>query len=311
MAKKEEKKQLPINDMNPRQQRLQRKRWRKNYRSYYQRKKQKERTATMLIENTPPTSPSILYNSNIGIQENNIREPSPLETPLLNSNSASPILGTSRTLKESGIIEGNHLSEPDANTSTVASPSGHQPISSFTITWNYSESGHGKGAPDGVGAIMKRTADRAVYQGQDIKNLDDFINIIDQNLKKVKLRIVSDYDVAEKDLLFPQKVKSFPGCMKMHQLVWNLDTPTIAVRKLSCTDKTCLYHAIRCKHMKHLEFYYLEECQKNMTVTPLASSSRVLAEISQSFWAPLNESSDESIIAKTDEKKTQNKRNEI
>ncbi|KAL4704252.1 hypothetical protein ACJJTC_016270 [Scirpophaga incertulas] len=201
-------------------------------RSYYQRKKQKERTATMLIENTPPTSPSILYNSNMDIQENNIREPSPLETPLLNSDSASPILGTSRTLKEPGILEGNHLSEPDANTSTVASPSGHQPISSFTITWNYSESGHGKGVPDGVGAIMKRTADRAVCQGQDIKNLDDFINIIDQNLKKVKLRIVSDYDVAENDLLFPQKVKSFPGCMKMHQLVWNLDTPTIAVRKL-------------------------------------------------------------------------------
>ncbi|KAL4704406.1 hypothetical protein ACJJTC_007682 [Scirpophaga incertulas] len=85
----------------------------------------------------------------------------------------------------------------------------------------------------------------------------------------------------------PQNVKSFPGCKKMHQVVWNLDTPAIAVRKLSCTDKTCLHHAIRCKHMKHLGFYYLKECQKNMTVTPLASSSR--AEISQFFWGPLNE----------------------
>lgn len=35
IRRKKEKKQLPINEMNPRQQRLQRKRWRKNYSAYY------------------------------------------------------------------------------------------------------------------------------------------------------------------------------------------------------------------------------------------------------------------------------------
>ncbi|OWR42782.1 hypothetical protein KGM_211517 [Danaus plexippus plexippus] len=38
------------------------------------------------------------------------------------------------------------------------------------ITWNYTEAGHGKGAPDGVGAVLKRTADKMVSYGRDIGN---------------------------------------------------------------------------------------------------------------------------------------------
>lgn len=42
------------------------------------------------------------------------------------------------------------------------------------FSWNYSEAGHGKGAPDGFGAVCKRTADRIVALGEhlvDIKKL--------------------------------------------------------------------------------------------------------------------------------------------
>ena len=35
-------------------------------------------------------------------------------------------------------------------------------------TWNYSESGHGKRAADGIGDSLKRLADRLVVQGEDI-----------------------------------------------------------------------------------------------------------------------------------------------
>lgn len=160
-----------------------------------------------------------------------------------------------------------------------------------TITWNYSESGHGKGAPDLVGAVIKRTADRAVAQGQDIKDLDDFLNIMNQNLKKIKLRTVSEYDIGEKDLLFPQNVKSFIGCMKMHQIVWNLHFPVIAVRTLSCTDKYCLDKAIQCNHNKHLGFYQLSnDCEKNLPVTPLADSTKILKNIGEAFWTDSDDS---------------------
>ncbi|XP_022821191.1 uncharacterized protein LOC111361843 [Spodoptera litura] len=166
------------------------------------------------------------------------------------------------------------------------------------ITWNYSESGHGKGAPDGIGAVMKRTADRAVSQGQDIKDMQDFVNVMEQNLKKVKLRTVSEYDVCEKDFLFPQNVKAFPGCLKMHQIVWNFESPIVAVRKLSCIDQNCLHQTVNCNHKKHLGFYHLEdEIQHNNTdtVTPLADSTRQLREIGQSFWTSSNEPDTQNI----------------
>lgn len=35
-------------------------------------------------------------------------------------------------------------------------------------TWNFFEASHGKGAPDGVGGVLKRLADQLVSQGHDI-----------------------------------------------------------------------------------------------------------------------------------------------
>lgn len=35
-------------------------------------------------------------------------------------------------------------------------------------TWNFFEASHGKGAPDGVGGVLKRLADQLVSQGRDI-----------------------------------------------------------------------------------------------------------------------------------------------
>ena len=37
-------------------------------------------------------------------------------------------------------------------------------------TWNFFESSHGKGAPDGVGAALKRSADNLISHGRDINN---------------------------------------------------------------------------------------------------------------------------------------------
>ena len=35
-------------------------------------------------------------------------------------------------------------------------------------TWNFSEAGHGKGVPDGIGATVKRLADCLVLRGHDV-----------------------------------------------------------------------------------------------------------------------------------------------
>jgi heptaprenylglyceryl phosphate synthase len=47
-----------------------------------------------------------------------------------------------------------------------------------SLEWLYSEAGHGKGAPDGVGAVAKRMADAHLAQGGSITNSDDFIQLL-------------------------------------------------------------------------------------------------------------------------------------
>ena len=42
-------------------------------------------------------------------------------------------------------------------------------------TWNFHESGHGKGVPDSVGGALKRTANNLVIHGHFIKDSASFI----------------------------------------------------------------------------------------------------------------------------------------
>lgn len=62
-------------------------------------------------------------------------------------------------------------------------------------TWNFWEAGHGKGAADGIGGLVKRTCDRAVAMGKDVTDAEVFLNTINhQNINsflsmEVKLTI--------------------------------------------------------------------------------------------------------------------------
>jgi hypothetical protein len=55
--------------------------------------------------------------------------------------------------------------------------------------WIYSESGLGKGAPDGVGAALKRMADSHVSRGNSVLNANDFLIVGRQS--KILLKMVS------------------------------------------------------------------------------------------------------------------------
>ncbi len=56
-----------------------------------------------------------------------------------------------------------------------------------TFAWHYSEAGHGKGAPDGVGATLKRTCDRVVGHNRDIANFDQFLQCVTERVKRIKI----------------------------------------------------------------------------------------------------------------------------
>nr|CAI5844105.1 unnamed protein product [Callosobruchus analis] len=61
-----------------------------------------------------------------------------------------------------------------------------------SLHWHYSESGHGKGAPDGVGAVVKRTADRLVAMGRDIPDLQNYREITYDRLRYTDVYSSSD-----------------------------------------------------------------------------------------------------------------------
>lgn len=89
-----------------------------------------------------------------------------------------------------------------------------------TITWNYSESGHGKGAPDGIGAVLKSTADNLVTFGQDVSTFDQFIDIVKQNVENIAIMTVDEDDILAKGTLLPKNLKPFQGTLNVHQVLW-------------------------------------------------------------------------------------------
>jgi len=92
------------------------------------------------------------------------------------------------------------------------------------FVWNYSISGHGKGAADGVGAVLKRTADMKVAQGADIADVSKFYSVLNTSCPGIIVYQVPGEDIlmAEREL---KNVHSTPfkGIMNVHQIIWNLE----------------------------------------------------------------------------------------
>lgn len=102
------------------------------------------------------------------------------------------------------------------------------------VLWNYSESGHGKGAPDGVGGVLKRTADRIVACAKDIPDLETFVHLL-KECQGVEIYTVSDKDILDVDDLLPKNLVPFKGTMKTHQAVWCQEDPAkVYFRHLTC-----------------------------------------------------------------------------
>lgn len=110
-----------------------------------------------------------------------------------------------------------------------------------TVFWNYSESGHGKGAPDGVGAVLKRTADRITAEGKDVNSFEAFYETLKANVKGVHLDVVYEHQITEiEQLLSEYDVVTFKGSMKVHQVISSANNETM-FRTLTC------YSCINCK----------------------------------------------------------------
>lgn len=113
------------------------------------------------------------------------------------------------------------------------------------ITWNYTEAGHGKGAADGVGGTMKRTAHKLVSYSKDVNNFEAFCNLVIPEIPGIKIMVVPLDDIEKHNLSKEEKMSILPfvGTMKVHFLKWVRGKPNIIeFKSLTCSCDS------KCKH---------------------------------------------------------------
>ena len=111
----------------------------------------------------------------------------------------------------------------------------------LTAAWNWLESGHGKGACDGIGGTLKRLADRLVKTNTEIQSAADFCEKVSPATKVNVIHVTAEeVDTAEIE------VKSWEspavrGLMSIHQATCSMGK--IYVRPTSCYKDCCLVNS--------------------------------------------------------------------
>lgn len=127
------------------------------------------------------------------------------------------------------------------------------------ISWNYHEAGHGKGAPDGIGAVVKRTADNHVKYGGDVATFEDFVEVVQKNIKNVELIVIEEEAISKKKI--PKNIPAFKGTIRVHQAVWSSSLRfDVVLRSLSCF--ACRDSYVPCIHANHLGVLNVGLCQE-------------------------------------------------
>jgi hypothetical protein len=104
------------------------------------------------------------------------------------------------------------------------------------VNWSFLEAGHGKGAADGIGGSLKRTADGIVASGKDLTDAQSVFTCLSKNTT-TRLFLVTEEDVAPMDqYLQPILLKPIRGTMAFHQLV-SVHKNQLNCRRLSCFCK--------------------------------------------------------------------------
>ena len=114
----------------------------------------------------------------------------------------------------------------------------HKEMFGIGATWQYFESGHGKGPCDSVGGVVKRNADLAVRKGQLIQTAKDFYNFgIESNTNVSYILVDKTEKEAAANMLKVLGTLSVPGTMKIHRAL--AAETCLYVRETSCFKKCC------------------------------------------------------------------------
>lgn len=139
----------------------------------------------------------------------------------------------------------------------------------INLSWNYTEAGHGKGAPDGVGATLKRTADRMVAQNKDVESFESFTKALNDNISGIYMESISEHDILQiktENEECMTMLPTFKGTMKVHQICWIASNPRILeLRSLSCFEcnSDCVHYKLGHVYIKKKEVLVKAKADKN------------------------------------------------
>jgi hypothetical protein len=89
------------------------------------------------------------------------------------------------------------------------------------VTWNFLEAGHGKGAADGVGGAVKRSADSHVANGGQITDAASLYRCLLTSSSSIELFLIEDESFSEMATkVLKMSTQRIPGTMKIHQLIY-------------------------------------------------------------------------------------------
>lgn len=120
-------------------------------------------------------------------------------------------------------------------------------------SWNFFEASHGKGAPDGVGGVLKRQADSLVSKGHDITDARSLYSALIKLNTTIKLFYVDEDDIEQAVLNMPKNIPSVPSVMRLHQVV-TTERGSLICRDISCMCAAMERHPCQCPGSQAFSF---------------------------------------------------------
>ncbi|CAH1106061.1 unnamed protein product [Psylliodes chrysocephalus] len=95
--------------------------------------------------------------------------------------------------------------------------------------------GHGKRALDGIGGVIKRTADRLVALGEDIPDPKCLVEQVSNRCSGIQLQVVTEdsFQKIDSECSVSNDLKAFKIIMAIYQITWNANkSNTVLFRRL-------------------------------------------------------------------------------
>ena len=127
----------------------------------------------------------------------------------------------------------------------------------ITVRWIYVESGHGKGIPDGIGAIVKKAFENLMLSNPSVAmySIEDLLkNVLQEAVSSIGLYIYEE----EEDIIKFQnaipKLKPIKGTMKLHETEYILQQQEVTLMiKDKSTDATAQKLSLELEGLKSAE----------------------------------------------------------